>query len=63
MPENIELKVGKRISTQTKSRKQIVKMTILEISDKYVTLDANHPLAGKTLSFDIELIELESNLN
>ncbi len=55
--------VGKRISTRTKSSDKIVKMTIVDISDKYVTLDANHPLAGKTLSFNIELVELKTNPN
>ena len=33
--------------------------TISEISDTECTLDCNHPLAGKTLNFDIELMSLE----
>lgn len=33
--------------------------TVLEISDGVVTIDANHPLAGKALTFDVELISLE----
>ena len=33
--------------------------TISEISDDECTLDCNHPLAGKTLNFDIELMSLE----
>jgi peptidylprolyl isomerase len=31
---------------------------VTEISDETVTIDANHPLAGKDLTFEIELLEL-----
>jgi len=29
---------------------------ITEVGDNAVTLDANHPLAGQTLLFDVELV-------
>ncbi|PZP77002.1 MAG: peptidylprolyl isomerase, partial [Ectopseudomonas oleovorans] len=28
--------------------------------DKQVTIDFNHPLAGKTLQFDVEIIEVKA---
>ena len=33
--------------------------TISEVGDDEVTLDMNHPLAGKTLNFDIEVMDIE----
>lgn len=33
--------------------------TVVEIADGIVKIDANHPLAGKVLTFDIELVSLE----
>ena len=33
--------------------------TILEVTKTEVTLDMNHPLAGKDLNFEIELLEIE----
>ena len=33
-------------------------VTVTDVQDEEVTLDANHPLAGKDLTFDIELVEV-----
>jgi len=32
--------------------------TVVEVTDESVTLDANHPLAGEDLIFDLELVEI-----
>jgi len=32
--------------------------TIISINDEYVTIDFNHPLAGKDLSFEVELLNV-----
>ena len=34
-------------------------MQIVGLDDEAVTLDANHPLAGKTLTFELELISIK----
>lgn len=33
-------------------------VTIIDVDDENVTLDANHPLAGKSLLFELELVEI-----
>jgi peptidylprolyl isomerase len=35
-----------------------IPLTITEVTETHVTLDANHPLAGQRLIFDIELVEI-----
>jgi peptidylprolyl isomerase len=35
-------------------------VVITEVKDEVVVLDANHPLAGKELIFDIEMVEIET---
>ena len=35
-----------------------VKLKVLEIDDKSITIDGNHPLAGKDLNYEIELVDI-----
>jgi len=35
-------------------------VTVIEVTDKGFIMDANHPLAGKELTFDLELVEIAS---
>jgi peptidylprolyl isomerase len=37
---------------------QQFQVTIVEIKETDVMLDANHPLAGQDLTFDLELVEI-----
>jgi peptidylprolyl isomerase len=57
LPEDLDLEVGDRLQVR-RTDGRIVPVTVTEISESDVTLDANHPLAGETLIFDIELIEI-----
>jgi peptidylprolyl isomerase len=52
-----ELEVGSRIQVKDDNGNDIKSM-VTHISDQTITLDANHPLAGEALTFNIELIEL-----
>jgi peptidylprolyl isomerase len=33
-------------------------VTVAEVTETEIILDANHPLAGKALTFDVELVEI-----
>ncbi|OWU85497.1 peptidylprolyl isomerase [Oceanicola sp. 22II-s10i] len=57
IPDNIELQPGLQLQVQT-PQGQVVPVTVTEITPTEVTLDANHPLAGKDLTFAIELVEI-----
>ena len=57
IPDHIPLELGTPLQVQTPTG-QVVQVTVAEVSDSEVTLDANHPLAGKDLTFAIELVEI-----
>ncbi|MBN1448913.1 MAG: peptidylprolyl isomerase [Bacteroidetes bacterium] len=57
IPEEIDPEVGMELQLHQEDGGSIpVKVTA--VSEEAVTLDANHPLAGKDLSFEIELMEI-----
>jgi len=57
LPAGLEPEVGQRLSLTRPGGDGIV-VTVVEISESDVTIDANHPLAGHDLTFDIKLIEI-----
>ena len=57
VPDQIELMVGEPLQVKHESG-QVINVTVAAVTDQHVTLDANHPLAGKTLTFEIELVEI-----
>ena len=56
-PENITPQVGQQLQME-QEKNQVLNVVVKEINGNMVTLDANHPLAGKQLNFDIELVEI-----
>ena len=58
-PAELELEVGKKLQIRLRGGKTAV-ATIQAITEDSVILDANDPLAGKTLTFKIELLEILS---
>ena len=63
IPDGVDLTVGNNLQA-TGHEGEIVPLRVLAANEETVTLDANHPLAGHNLTFDIELIEIvkEENL-
>ena len=57
LPKELEVKIGQRLQMRQKGGQALV-VKVTALSGTKVTLDANHELAGKDLTFDIELVEI-----
>ncbi|MDA7424958.1 FKBP-type peptidyl-prolyl cis-trans isomerase [Thalassococcus lentus] len=57
IPADIPLEVGLQLQVQTPTG-QVMPVTVTEVTDEQVTLDANHPLAGKDLTFSFEIVSI-----
>ena len=58
LPEELKPEVGMDlVSKSPDGREQIVK--IAEVKEASIVVDANHPLAGEDLTFEIELVEIQ----
>jgi len=57
LPEDLEPEVGQQLQMQTGDGQTFV-AAVAEVEEDSVVLDANHPLAGKDLTFDIELVDI-----
>jgi FKBP-type peptidyl-prolyl cis-trans isomerase 2 len=56
-PKDMEIKEGMQLM-MSNGTGQNIPVIVTEVKDDGVILDANHPLAGEDLIFDIELIEI-----
>lgn len=61
IPSGIQLKVGRQLEITGQDGNRLLVM-IAGLTDDTVTLDGNHPLAGKALTFEIELLEIKKPL-
>lgn len=57
MPDDIELNVGDELELTNEDDEPMI-VVISQLTDEFVTLDGNAPLAGETLTFDLELVTI-----
>lgn len=58
LPQDLEPKVGMLLQVQRQNG-QAVPAKISEVKEDSIILDLNHPLAGKTLTFDVKILSVE----
>ena len=57
LPDSIDPAIGMQLQSQSPDG-QVMNLVIVEVEEESITLDANHPLSGHALTFDIELVEI-----
>lgn len=57
LPQDLKPEEGMELQMQN-NQGQVFSVIVQKITDTIVTLDANHPLAGQDLNFDIELVAI-----
>jgi len=57
LPPDLNPQVGQQLQSQQPDG-DVITFRVTEVNDKSVKLDANHPLAGEELTFDVELVEI-----
>lgn len=55
-----DLAPGMKFQTNTGEQTQIIQ--VIDVSDSTVTVDANHPLAGLTLRFELDIISVDEGV-
>lgn len=57
IPTDIKPEVGQQLAMQGNDGQQMP-VVVTEVAEDSITLDANHPLAGKDLIFDLEIVDI-----
>jgi len=57
LPDDLEPREGMALQAQGQDG-NVIQLTVTSVADDSITVDANHPLAGKTLNFAIELVKI-----
>jgi len=58
VPADTDVAVGQTLALRSPDNREFP-VAVTEITDEHITLDANHPLSGKTLIFQIEVVSIE----
>ncbi len=58
VPEGIEVEIDQKMPLES-DQGDVIIATVTDISEESITMDANHQLAGKRLTFEIELVKIE----
>ena len=59
IPDGVDVDVGSRLQANTADGRT-VNLTVVDLDDSSITVDANHPLAGRDLVFDIEVVDVKA---
>jgi peptidylprolyl isomerase len=57
LPPEVKPEIGQQLQIKQKDNQNVIVM-ITKINGDDITIDANHPLAGKDLTFEVELVEI-----
>ena len=57
LPDDMTPAVGMELQAQNETG-EVMRFAVTAVDDESITVDGNHPLAGKSLAFDIELVEI-----
>jgi peptidylprolyl isomerase len=55
--ESFNPKIGEQVQFRQMDN-QIATVLVTDVSESTITIDANHPLAGRDLTFDIQFLEV-----
>lgn len=58
LPDHLDPEAGMALQSSSPDG-QVTQFVVTDVSDASITVDANHPLAGQALSFDIELVAIK----
>jgi FKBP-type peptidyl-prolyl cis-trans isomerase SlyD len=58
IPDGVELEPGMDVIGDTPSGP--IQLTVLEVNENNIVVDANHPLAGKRLHFEVEVVTVRA---
>jgi peptidylprolyl isomerase len=57
IPPEVNVEVGSQLEGRDTGGQRL-RLTVVEVADDKVMLDANHPLAGQELTFDLQLVRI-----
>ncbi|MBJ2173715.1 peptidylprolyl isomerase [Aureibaculum sp. A20] len=60
LPQDMEPKVGMGLVSKSPDGQEM-NLMVVEVKDESIVIDGNHPLAGKDLIFDLEVIEIKDS--